>query len=141
MSKYTGIWIDHKDAILASYENAHETMEHVSSGIDRWAKSTGGTRGALPYVFNGGGGISKKEAQRQHKLQKYYTGLLENVAAADRVILMGPGLAKLELLRTITKKKSLQGKVASMSTVGRLTNHQIAAKVRDYFKLGDKGVR
>jgi len=140
MSKYTGIWIDHKDAFLASYDNSRESIKHIRSGIDRWAKSTGGSRSALPYTYDGGGKGNKKEAQRLHRLQKYYESLLKNVEQSDRVILMGPGLAKLEFLRTITKKKSLLGKVASLSTVGRLTDRQLAAKVRDFFKLGDRGV-
>ena len=135
MTKYIGIWIDHKEAHVVIYNRIKESIKHITSGIEKWATSGGGSRGALPYSHTGGGAGTKIESQRRDYLQKYYETIAKNISITDKVILMGPSFAKLELQRTIEKKKTFAGTVVSKITVGRMTDRQIAAKVRSFFKL------
>ena len=34
MKKYTGIWIDHKEAVLVSLEGDQTVVQHVESGAE-----------------------------------------------------------------------------------------------------------
>jgi len=46
---------------------------------------------------------------------------------------MGPGEAKLELKKEIEKSKALIPKIVGVQTSDKMTNNQIAAKVKSYF--------
>jgi hypothetical protein len=52
------------------------------------------------------------------------------------VLIFGPGEAKLELENEIRKSKELARKLVGVETADKMTERQIAAKVRRYFFPG-----
>jgi hypothetical protein len=52
---------------------------------------------------------------------------------AEYILIFGPGEAKGELKQRLGKNK-LDGRIVHMETIDRMTDHQIAAKVRQYFQ-------
>jgi hypothetical protein len=54
------------------------------------------------------------------------------------MLIFGPGEAKGELKKRL-KKANLSGRVVGVETVDKMTDHQIAAKVRQHFQ--DSGDR
>ena len=51
---------------------------------------------------------------------------------ADSIWIFGPGEAKVELEKRL-KQEDLGGRIVGVETVDKMTDHQIAAKVRDHF--------
>jgi hypothetical protein len=55
---------------------------------------------------------------------------------ADSILLLGPGEAKVELRKRI-ENEDLCGRIVGIETVGRMTDRQIAAKVRQHYSDWD----
>ena len=51
-------------------------------------------------------------------------------------MIFGPGEAKLELEKELNESKELRAKVVSVEAADKMTERQIAAKVRRYFFPG-----
>ena len=66
------------------------------------------------------------------ELNIYYDAVIAAVRNADSILIFGPGKAKGELKKRLVKHK-LGGRVAAVETVDKMTDRQIAAKVREYF--------
>jgi hypothetical protein len=67
-----------------------------------------------------------------HRLNIYYDEVISCIRDADAVLIFGPGEAKGELRKRIEKNKP-SGRIVGMETAGKMTERQIAAKVRQYF--------
>ena len=76
---------------------------------------------------------SKIEARQKQQLKKFYHQIIEFIKDADKILIMGPAEAKLELKKEIEKSKELIPKIVGVHTSDKMTNNQIAAKVKSYF--------
>jgi hypothetical protein len=65
---------------------------------------------------------------------EYYDQILACLLDAETILILGPGEAKGELKKRMQSKK-LRGQVARLQTADKLTNHQIAAAVRQHFAV------
>jgi len=73
-----------------------------------------------------------QDRQYTSKLEKYYDAIIGNIRDADSIQIFGPGEAKGELAKRL-KDKNLSQHIVSIETTDRLTEPQIAAKVRQHF--------
>jgi hypothetical protein len=73
----------------------------------------------------------RQRALSQH-LDVYYDQVIEVLRHFDRIVLFGPGEAKGELHKRMAKTK-LDTRVVAVETNDRMTDSQIAAKVRTFF--------
>jgi hypothetical protein len=142
MKKYIGIWVDHKKAVIVnkrqpeqSYEkDAKVTVTAINSEVERNVRLTGGARtrnvpwGPQDVAVNG-----KIEARQKQQLKNFYQRIIEFLKDADKIMIMGPGEAKLELKKEISKSKVLALKIVGVQTCDKMTNNQIAAEVQSYF--------
>ena len=142
MKKYIGIWIDHKKAVIVtkkqterSYEEDTEiAMTEISSDVERKVRLAGGSRTRnSPWGPQEVAVDSKVEARQKQQLKKFYHRIIEGITDADKILIMGPGEAKLELKKEIEKSKALIPKIVGVHTSDKMTNNQIAAKVKSYF--------
>ena len=62
----------------------------------------------------------------------YYDAVIASVGGAESILIFGPGEAKGELKKRLEKNR-LGGRIAGVGTVDKMTDRQIAAKVRQYF--------
>jgi hypothetical protein len=65
-------------------------------------------------------------------LNIYYEAVIACLRDAESILIFGPGEAKDELKKRLEKNK-LGGRIAGVETVDKMTDRQIAAKVRQYF--------
>jgi hypothetical protein len=65
-------------------------------------------------------------------LNIYYEAVIACLHDAESILIFGPGEAKGELKKRLEKSK-LGGRIVSIEIVGKMTDRQIAAKVRQYF--------
>ncbi|MGZ3702462.1 MAG: hypothetical protein ACXWSD_11770, partial [Bdellovibrionota bacterium] len=69
--------------------------------------------------------------------KQFYHQIVSKIGDVDELVLMGPGNAKSELKRYASKNKSLGEKIRDTIPADHMTDRQIAAKVRDFFHLGN----
>jgi hypothetical protein len=73
----------------------------------------------------------------------YWNGAVASIRDADSILILGPGEAKIEIQERLGKE-GLRGRIVGMETVDKMTDREIAARVRRRFlksnrKLQAKG--
>ncbi|MCL5024222.1 MAG: hypothetical protein M1497_12825 [Nitrospirae bacterium] len=66
-------------------------------------------------------------------LNIYYDAVVASIRNAESILIFGPGDAKGELKKRL-KRNNLGGRIVGVETVDKMTDRQIAAKVRKYFQ-------
>lgn len=141
MKKYVGIWLDRRKAFVVSLTknpkplDNQEMIERIESDIERRVRLSGGSRtGKTPYGPQEISVDSKQEDRIKRQLRKYYKKILQRINDADKILIFGPGEAKTELRNEIEKSKALAAKTKKIEPADKMTEKQIAAKVRNFFK-------
>ena len=73
--------------------------------------------------------------QKQHTahLNIYYDAVIACIRDAEAILVFGPGEAKGELKKRLVRNK-LGGRIVGVETIDKMTDRQIAAKVRKRFE-------
>lgn len=117
------VWVDHREAILAIFEDAHLLHEaELFSEVG-------------PHTHGGGWSQKRIEAHRHAVLDHYYEEIIRELNGADQVILYGPGQAKHELENHINRTKSLSGHILDIVTTDKLGDTQLAHRAIKDFTL------
>ncbi len=124
MKGNVGLWIDHRKAVIVSLTGGAQKTRRIISGMEKRVR------------FSGGAGKAASEDQRDRRftgqLDKYYDRVVSCIRDADSILILGPGEAKVELEARL-ERKALGERIAAIETVDKMTDHQIAAKVRQRF--------
>jgi len=143
MKKYVGIWLDHREAfVVYLLKNQHfadenqEMIERIESDIERRVRLSGGSRTRkTPYGPQEISVDSKQEDRIKGQLRKYYHQIIKRLSDADRILIFGPGEAKIELKKEIEKSsKGIENRIKKIESADKMTIRQVAAKVRAFFK-------
>jgi hypothetical protein len=142
MKKYIGIWLDHNEAFVVCLPNNQpfstgdqEMVERIASDIERRVRLSGGSRShKTPYGPQEISVDGKQESRVKRQLHGYYQQIIKRICDADRILIFGPGEAKTELKKEITKSKQLVTKIKRVESTDKMTIRQIAAKTRGFFK-------
>lgn len=139
MSGSVGLWIDHREAIIVTIDDSgQETVQCIKSGVERKTRLSGGSRGRSPY----GPQDVAKEQTRDHRFQRqldeYYERLIEYLEEAESIWIFGPGEAKTELAKKVKKIKSMADKLSGTESADKMTKPQIAARVREHYKVANR---
>ena len=86
-------------------------------------------------VVHSEAGSSEDVRDRQfgNHLNSYYDAVIAVIRDGDSIQIFGPGEAKGELEKRL-ESKGLGGRIVGVETVDKMTDRQIAAKVRDHFQ-------
>lgn len=133
MAKHIGLWIDHEKAFIVSLVDGQEKISKIESQVESHIKTLGGSRGATPYGPQEVATERKLTERRKQHLHKYYQKVIDEIKDAQRIYIFGPGNAKLELEKEIKKSKQLAPKIAAVEVADKMTEGQMAAKVREFF--------
>ena len=127
MKKEVGLWIDHREAVLVTLTDKEEEMTRIYSDKERNAGFSESTWSpGLQEADN------MQDRKTTHGLDRYYDTIIEHIRDADSVQIFGPGEAKGELAERLGSRNPSQ-RIVSIETTDRLTDPQIAAKVRHCF--------
>ena len=58
-----------------------------------------------------------------------------NISGAQRIIILGPGDTKHQLRTYLEQNKDMSGKVIMVETVDKLTEKQLAARLRRFYEI------
>lgn len=126
MKRHAGLWIDHRKAVIVIVTDDGEEIREIASNMGKHVRFTGGT----------GSGDSSAEDVRDRRfgnqLNSYYDEIVAAIRGADSIQIFGPGEAKDELRKRL-RHDGLKGHVVATETVDKMTDRQIAARVREHF--------
>jgi hypothetical protein len=133
MRKNTGLWIDHKEAILVSIEGEKASVQHIESGAERHHKPSGGWKSGGTSVAQTVSNEHVDEERRKHQYHSFYQKVIELLSDSASLAIFGPGEAKIELAKEIEKSNDIHKKVTTVESCDRLTENQLIAKVKTFF--------
>lgn len=132
MRTRAGLWIDHRKAIIVFVTDKGEEMELVVSNVEKQLQRSGDSPLKGRYESHKVPADDSRQRTFTGHLNIYYGAVIACLRDAESVLIFGPGEAKGELKKRLEDSK-LGGRIAGVETVDKMTDRQIAAKVRQYF--------
>ncbi len=123
---YAAVWLDHAQAsvFLFSPEDVEKHTAHSSS--------------PKPHVHHKRGSVGPGHLGED---KAYFQHVVDLLRGAQEILVVGPGSAKLELIKFIHKHQhDLDAKVVGVETVDHPSDGQILAYARKYFVARDRMV-
>ncbi|NTV98710.1 MAG: hypothetical protein HGA70_06075 [Chlorobiaceae bacterium] len=133
MKKNTGVWIDHREALVVSMEGDETIVLHIESGAESHFKPSGGWKASGTAVAQSVSNEHTDEERRKHQYHAFYQNVIKLLGDSDAVVIFGAGEAKTELAKEMEKAGIFQDKVRGVETCNRVTENQFIAKVKDFF--------
>ena len=125
MKSEIGLWIDHRQAVIVVVTEAGEETKHIISNMEKHVRFSSGSS-------EDGSQEDVRDRQFGNHLNSYYDEVIAVIRDADSIQIFGPGEAKGELEKRL-ERTELRGRVVGVETVDKMTDRQIAAKVRQRF--------
>ncbi len=130
MHTFYGIWIDHRQAfILKADKMADISMTHVKSDVE--AHNHGGESEEHLSVVN----QHRHEERRKNEMKAFTREIIKHIIDADEILIFGPGTAKFAFKNELEEHKVLAEKLKGVEGADQLTEAELKAFVKDYFKL------
>jgi stalled ribosome rescue protein Dom34 len=124
MNRAVGIWIDHRKTVIVSITDKGEEISQIQSDMEKHIR------------YSGAAQEDSAEDQRDQRftgrLNKYYDRVISRIRDAESILIFGPGEAKVELEKRL-EREALGGRIVGMETIDKMTDRQIAARVRQQF--------
>lgn len=124
-----GLWIDHKKAVIISISEKGEEMSLTISGVEKHPSRKGDSPLKGSYEAQKVPADDTRQRAFIGQLNIYYDAVIASISNADSILIFGPGLAKNELRKRL-EKKNLNRRIVGFEAVDKMTNPQIAARVR-----------
>jgi hypothetical protein len=129
MRKRVGLWIDHRKATVVAVTDKGEEMVLIISNVEKQLRRSGDSPLKGPYESSQVPADDSRQRTLTGQLNLYYDAVIACIGDAESIAIFGPGEAKGELRKRL-KRDNRGGRIASVETVDKMTNRQIAAKVR-----------
>lgn len=133
MSTKMGLWIDHKKAIVMALTDKGEEIGLIISKVDKQQP-----RSSIDIPVKGS--HEAKTVQTDDRdlkslaghLNIFYDAVIACVRDVEFILIFGPNEAKFEF-KTRLENTDFGGRIVGLEHVDKMTEHQIAAKVRQQF--------
>jgi len=132
MIRKAGLWIDHRKALVVSITGNDEEIGLVISQVEKQARRSPGSRHEGSFEPRQVPADDSRQRSGTGHLNIYYDAIIASVKEAESILIFGPGEAKDELKKRL-ERIDLGGRIVGIETVDRMTDKQIAAKVRTYY--------
>lgn len=126
MKSKVGLWIDHRKAVIVTVTDEGEETKQITSDMEKRVRFSSG-------ASEDGSAEDVRDRQFGNHLNTYYDRVIACLREAETIQIFGPGEAKGEL-ETRLENEGLKGRIVEMGTVDKMTDRQIAAKVRQPFQ-------
>lgn len=133
MKKEVGLWIDHRKAVIVTIDDEGIAIKDIKSNVDKHVRFSSGTHSKTQDNLKGSTAEDMRDRQYDNQLGGYYEGIISIIREADSIWIIGPGEAKVELESRL-RHDGMGGRILGVETVDKMTNQQIAAKVRDRYQ-------
>lgn len=132
--KNTGIWLDKDKALIVTIENGIETLSTIASNIEHYRIHGGsGTR------FKGGPQDvvqdSKYLEREKHQTKQYFKEIVSEIKETNALVIFGPAETNEKFSKELHENyKDLSTKIKGVKKADSMTDNQVKAWVRDFFK-------
>jgi hypothetical protein len=140
MTGNAGVWIDHRRAVIVTLGPSAEKITTIASHVEKHPERGGDSPMKGSYEALQVPADDSRQRALTGDLNIYYDAVIASLRESQFLLLFGPGEAKGELKKRLVKMK-LGERVAAVETADKMTDGQIAAKVRDYFKAHPPSVQ
>ncbi len=132
MRKKVGLWIDHRKAIVVAVTDKGEDIGLVISKVEKQLRRSGDSPLQGSYEPSQVPADDIRQRAYTGHLNVYYDAVIGAIRDAESILIFGPGEAKEELKARLEKNK-LGGRILGVESADKMTDRQIAAKVRQRF--------
>jgi len=133
MKTNIGMWIDQRKAVIILSTDMGEETKVILSNVDRQPGRIDGERSTARFESLLVDANDVTERRDTSHLHRYYDEVIACVREAEAILVFGPGEAKGQLLRQLEDALP-KGYIVAVETADKMTDRQVAARVRDYFK-------
>jgi stalled ribosome rescue protein Dom34 len=132
MKMTAGLWIDHRKAVIVTISAEGEKTMEIRSNVDKQPGRFEGVRSTEPYEAQLVKADDSRERDFTGHLDHYYEEVTAAIREAESILIFGPGEAKGELKNHLDQA-GLGENIIALETIDKMTDHQVTAKVREYF--------
>jgi len=133
MKREVGLWIDHHKTVMVTMQNEKAETREIRSNVEKYVRLSGGLHTKQPNLSPMSTAEDVSDRRYGNHLRGYFDGVVSMLRNADSIWIFGPGEAKVELKERL-EREELGGRIDSVETVDKMTDRQIAAKVRLHFQ-------
>ena len=127
MTREAGLWIDHRKAVIVTITtDGLETLQ-IQSNMEKHVRFSDGST-------MDGSSEDMRDRQFANHLASFYDEVIAAVRDAESILIIGPGEAKGELVKRI-ELEGIGGRIVGLETVDKMTDRQIAERVRQQFHV------
>ncbi|RYY54191.1 MAG: hypothetical protein EOO09_15290 [Chitinophagaceae bacterium] len=117
--KHAGLWIDGKQGVIISNEDGEDYS--VTARVDLSESQSGGSE----HAMNNG---------KKTEMAKYFRELSHHLVTYDEILIFGPGQSQEQLQHFLNEDAQFKHKKLTLDSSERLTDPQMLAKVREFYK-------
>ncbi|MEG3899528.1 MULTISPECIES: hypothetical protein [unclassified Microcoleus] len=132
MKTKVGLWIDHRKATVVAITEKGEEIKEIISEVEKQPRRSGDSPLKGTYESRQIPADNTRQRTFTGELNIYYDRVIAYIRDAESILIFGPGEAKDELKERL-EKNNLSGRVVGIETVDKMTDSQIAAKIRQHF--------
>ncbi len=126
MKREVGLWLDHRKAVIVIVTDEGEETKIIESNMEKHVRFSSDSS-------ESGQGEDVRDRQFMNHLNSYYDDVIACIGDAKSIQIFGPGEAKGELEKRL-ESEEFKGRIVGIETVDKMTDRQIAAKVREHFQ-------
>jgi hypothetical protein len=119
MIQKVGLWIDHQKAIVVTMLDNGEEITEMKPEVEKEVEILASDR---------------RQSSFSEHLNIYYDALIASMGETVSILVFGLGEAKDEFKKRLEKDEQLSDRIVDVLTADKITDNQIAAKVREYFR-------
>lgn len=132
MRKKAGLWIDHRKAIVVVVTDKGEETGLIISKAEKQPRRAGDSPLKGSFESQQVPPDDRRQRAFTGQLNIYYDAVIAGIRYAESILIFGPGEAKEELKERL-EGSNLGGRIVGIETVDKMTDRQVAAKVRKFF--------
>jgi len=126
MNKKVGLWIDHRKTVFVTITGETDEITSLLSNMEKRVRYSG--------EAEEDSGEDQRDKRYLDHLSKYYKEVISRVKNAQSILVMGPGEAKNQFVKQL-QDEGYNGLIVGIETVDKMTDRQIAARVRHHFTI------
>ena len=123
MNQDVALWIDHRQAVIASISGEREDLTRIVSDLEKHVR----------YSAAEGGAEDSRDKRFEGHLHQYYERVVASLREARSILILGPGEAKHEIEKRL-REAGLGKAIVGVETADKMTDPQIAASARRRYR-------
>lgn len=130
--KHTGIWLDKKKALIVEINQEKEAMKIIYFNIENFKVTAIKHKGGAQEIVK-----DRKFLEREkNQFKTYFKDIAAEVEETDALVIFGPAETYEKFAKELYDNHvKLSTKIKGVSKVDSMTDNQVKAWVRDFFKV------